>query len=268
MNALAEAGAALIGGVLDHATTVHGGDLSDVVLIRLADGREAVVKSGPAPRTEAAMLAAISATGAPAPAVLAVDDRTLVIEQLPTRGSLSYAWENLGVAVATLHGAQGPRYGWRESYACGLVRIDNRWSEDWPAFWAEQRLGPHRGHIDASLSRRIDRLVGRLPELLPATPEPALLHGDLWSGNVLVDHDHVTGLIDPACYYGHGEVDLAMLSLFGQPGRSFFDAYGTLDPGFEQRRPIYQLWPALMHLRLFGVGYASLVDRLLREAGV
>jgi len=76
----------------------------------------------------------------------------------------------------------------------------------------------------------------------------------------------VAGLIDPACYWGHAEADLAMLTLFGRPGPAFWDAYGPTEPGLEARRPIYQMWPALVHLRLFGGTYRGLVERLLEEA--
>ena len=91
----------------------------------------------------------------------------------------------------------------------------------------------------------------------------AVLHGDLWSGNVVACDGRLRGLIDPACYHGHAEVDLAMLCLFSRPDTTFWDAYGTLEPGIEDRRALYQLWPALVHLRLFGSGYRGLVERLL-----
>jgi fructosamine-3-kinase len=97
---------------------------------------------------------------------------------------------------------------------------------------------------------------------------PALLHGDLWSGNILVRDGRLAALIDPACYHGDAEVDLAMLTLFDSPPDEFWEAYGPLEPGWRERRPIYQLFPALVHLRLFGAGYAGLADRLLGEIGV
>jgi fructosamine-3-kinase len=106
-----------------------------------------------------------------------------------------------------------------------------------------------------------------MPELLPASPPPSLLHGDLWSGNILVQDGRLAALIDPACYHGHSEVDLAMLSLFGEPPPAFWESYGELGDGWEQRRDIYQLFPALVHLRLFGASYGSLVDRLLSRLG-
>jgi fructosamine-3-kinase len=104
-------------------------------------------------------------------------------------------------------------------------------------------------------------------DLIPARPPPALLHGDLWSGNLLVRDGRLAAFIDPACYYGDAEVDLAMLDLFGSPGESFREAYGPLEPGWPERRAVYQLFPALVHLALFGSCYAGMVDRLLSRLG-
>ena len=95
-----------------------------------------------------------------------------------------------------------------------------------------------------------------------------MLHGDCWGGNILTANGRVTALIDPACYYCHAEADLAMLTLFNHPPAAVYDAYGRLDPGYEERRAIYQLWPALIHQRLFGSAYGALVERLLAKASV
>lgn len=265
---LAEAGAALLGGSLSKTVVLHGGDLSQVVMIALDDGREAIVKNGPAPRTEATMLKAIAQTGAPAPAVLAVGDEALAIEMISAEGSLAGAWANLGSVLATLHGATGDRYGWNDNYAFGSVPIENEWSDDWAAFWGRRRLLAHLPHVNPQLGRRLEALATDLPNRLPTRPRTALLHGDLWGGNVLVEGDRVSGLIDPACYYGHVEVDLAMLSLFDNPSDEFYSAYGAMEPGRDERLAVYQLWPALVHLRLFGDGYRPMVERLLSTAGV
>lgn len=255
------AGAALLGGRLVHSAPMGGGDLSSLVRIVLEDWREAVVKDGPDPPAEAAMLRAIRATGAPAPTVLAAGPGALVMEHLASGGGDADA--DLGRAIAKLHAATGWRYGWESDYAFGPVAIGNGWREAWPTFWGEHRLLCHLAHIDAGLARRIEGLAASLPGRLPARPRPALLHGDLWRGNVLVDGACISGLIDPACYYGHAEVDLAMLSLFGRAGPAFREAYGAAEPGFAERVPVYQLWPALVHLRLFGSGYRDMVEGML-----
>ncbi len=265
MNALAAAGANLIGGTVARSEGIHGGDLSEVVRITLTDGRQVIVKGGELVKAEAAMLEAIAGSGARAPEVFAVADGVLVMELLSARGGSG--WRSLGEAIACLHSATGDRYGWHEDYAFGRVGIPNGWSDSWPAFWGERRLLTHLPHIPDELGRRVQRLSEALGDLLPAAPKASLLHGDLWSGNILFDGDRLSGLIDPACYYGHSEVDFAMLELFGGPSRDFYDAYGPMEPGLPERLPIYQLWPALVHLRLFGSGYRPMVERLLAVIG-
>ncbi len=267
MKPLAEAGAVLLGGVLRDAKAVHGGSLSQIVHITLVDGRDAIVKGGGVPKVEAVMLRAIAASGAPAPAVLAVSDNALVIEAMPTGSGLDRAWESLGSALAALHAAKGVSCGWQDDYAFGSVLIANGWMTNWPGFWGERRLLPHCPHIASTLARRIEALAADLPNRLPELPAPALLHGDLWGGNILAAGNKVTALIDPACYFGHGEVDIAMLNLFDRPAPAFYEAYAELEPGYEERLIIYQLWPALVHLRLFGSGYRPMVERLLTQAG-
>lgn len=262
-TSLAEAAAALLGSALSRAERLHGGDLSEVVRLILRDGRVAIAKGGPAPRTEAAMLAAIRDSGIPAPAVLAVSDDVLVLEEQSHDGRLGDAWADLGHCLFRLHRHAGQRYGWDADYAFGTLAISNRWHDHWPTFWAECRLLPHLPHLPPTLARRVESLATDLPNRLPARPVASLLHGDLWSGNVLVANGQVAGLIDPACYYGNAEVDLAMLGLFDHPPGAFQAAYGALAPGYEERLEIYRLWPALVHLRLFGAGYRGLVEGIL-----
>ncbi|KAK0341007.1 hypothetical protein LTR94_028170 [Friedmanniomyces endolithicus] len=108
--------------------------------------------------------------------------------------------------------------------------------------------------IEPHLAHRVERLADHISDLLPTSPSSTLLHGDLWGGNILIEKDHVSGLIDPACYYGDREVDLAMLSLFDQPPDAFYDACG-LAQGWQERQPVYRLWPLLVHVRLFGGAY-------------
>lgn len=261
MTWLAEWGARLLGGTLVRSRSLSGGDLSEIVVITLTDGRTAVVKSGPAPRIEAGMLSALAAAGAPAPQVLAVGDDVLALEYLPDRQNGNEA--DLGQVLKCLHAVCEARYGWAYDYAFGTVVIENAWTDDWCVFWGARRLLSCAPHVPVDLARRLERLAAHLDDFIPRRPRASLLHGDLWGGNVLWDGAQVCGLIDPASYYGDGEVDLAMLNLFGRTGPAFQAAYGPLPTGWQARRAVYQLWPALVHLRLFGAGYRGLVEGLL-----
>lgn len=214
------------------------------------------------------MLKALNAAGAPTPNVLGSNDQVLVLEHLPNGGSLARSWEDLARVMTEVHSAQGTQYGWPEDYAFANVAIDNASLDHWPQFWAERRLLCHLPHLNPPLARRLEALCARLDGLLPARPVSSLLHGDLWSGNIVCDARIVTGLIDPACYYGHAEVDLAMLCLFASPAQSFWDSYPAMrDEEFKVRQAIYTLWPALVHLRLFGRSYEYMVDQCLTGAG-
>lgn len=267
MSDLAERAAGLLGSTVAETRPFAGGSLSSVEFLRLKDGREMLAKSGPSPRAEARMLRAIRAAGVPAPEVFAADDAVLGIERLPDDGGLSLAWANLGRIVRTLHEKTGEAYGWEDDYAFGKLAITNTFSDDWPRFYAENRLLAAARGTGADVERRVEALCGRLGDLLPRRPRPSLLHGDLWSGNVLASNGRISGLIDPACYYGDGEIDIAMLGLFARPTTAFFDAYGPLSAGHRERAPVYAVWPALVHLNLFGAGYRGMVEGYLAEAG-
>ncbi|MGG7565748.1 fructosamine kinase family protein [Rhodovulum sp. DZ06] len=266
----AEAAAALGERVVD-ARPLAGGDLNLALLVRCESGREMVVKSGPAPRVEGEMLSALRAAGAPAPAVLGATPHALALERLDHDGAGlgPEGWAELGRALRALHDAPAPAgaaLGWPEDYAFSGVAIPGAPAADWPSFWAERRLAPSLPHLPADLALRVERVAATLPDRLPAAPL-SLLHGDLWVGNLLAAGGRFTALIDPACCYGDGEADLAMLNLFGAPGEGFAEAYGPLAPGAGERRAVYQLWPAIVHVRLFGAGYHGLLDRILRAAG-
>ena len=238
--------------------------LSEVFLVRRPEGPVSVAKSGPALAAEASMLRAIAAAGVPAPAVEAEHDGVLLLAYVENDGLFSArAWTEVGVGLRRLHARLGGQYGWPVDYAIGTVAVDNREGRDWPHFWAEQRLVATAALLDRPWRDRVDRLAGRLADLLPPSPQPALLHGDLWTGNILVHEGRLAALIDPACYHGDGEVDLAMLDLFGAPPEEFQEAYGPREPGWLERRPIYQLFPALAHVRLWGPSYLPMLDRLL-----
>ena len=268
MSALADRVAQLLHVPGERIERLAGGDLSEVLLVRRPDGRLSVAKGGPAVPSEAAMLRALAAAGVPAPLVEAEHPGILLIEHIPNDGVFSeQAWRSIGVTLRQLHQTAGESYGWPVDYQLGTVALANSERRDWPAFWGEQRLLATAAMLDRPWRGRVEQAVSRLEDILPAAPLPRLLHGDLWSGNILVAGGALAAFIDPACYFGDAEVDLAMLTLFDTPGESFWECYGTPAAGWDQRRAAYQLFPALVHLRLFGSTYSGLADRVLHALG-
>lgn len=245
-----------------------GGDLSEVLLVPREGLPAVVAKSGPNLATEAQMLRGLAEAGVPVPTVEGELGDILLIDHIEHDEAFTpRAWSDIGRVVRAMHDHRADQYGWPVDYALGTVRIDNRQRGDWPGFWGEQRLVATASLLDRPWRDRVERLAARIDALLPPAPAPALLHGDLWTGNILVRDGRLAALIDPACYHGDAEVDLAMLCLFGGPDEAFWDAYGDLESGWEARRPLYQLFPALVHLRLFGPSYGGLVERLLKAVG-
>jgi fructosamine-3-kinase len=190
------------------------------------------------------------------------------------------AAEELGRQLAALHRASASRFGWRINNTIGATPQVNTWSDSWTAFWREQRLGfqlqlAARNGAHSCLLNLGERLQGKLDALLQGhVPQPSLLHGDLWSGNWGCDTQGAPVIFDPAVYYGDRETDLAMTELFGGFGPRFYAAYREaypLDPGYEVRKTLYNLYHALNHFNLFGGGYAAqaeqMMQRLLSEAG-
>jgi fructosamine-3-kinase len=264
MTSFAERAAAAAHVQPERLERLSGGDLSEVLLVRRPDGRLSVAKGGAAVATEAAMLRALAGAEVPVPMVEGELDGVLLLEHIPNDAVFSErAWASIGETLRRLHGRTGDAYGWPVDYRLGSVALENRERSDWAGFWGEQRLAATAAILDRPWRERVAALLPRLPAILPASPPASLLHGDLWTGNILVRDGALAALIDPACYHGHAEVDLAMLSLFDEPSGSFWEAYGPLDPYWQERRAAYQLFPALVHLRLFGASYSAMVDRLL-----
>ncbi|MGC8201918.1 fructosamine kinase family protein [Aliiroseovarius sp. PTFE2010] len=240
-------------------TSLSGGALSDVYRV---DTSRAVfaAKTGPHVAVEARMLRAMAAAGAPVPRVINEAPNLILLEFLHDAPCGHDSWEAAGAALRDMHATTGDASGWPEDYAFGAVDVVNTPCSDWPEFWAERRLRPF-AQTFPDLAPRIDTACQRLRGILP-DQACGLLHGDMWSGNLLATTRGVM-MIDPACYHGHGEVDLAMLDLFSEVPPALAAGYGPLEPGWQERRRIYQIFPALVHLALFGGSYRNLVDRLL-----
>ena len=198
----------------------------------------------------------------------------LVLTWIETRRGGSAYGRTLGEGLAALHRYTSHRYGFDRANFIGRMPQSNRWADTWPAFFRAERLEPQaswareRGRWAASWDAPFEILLRRLDEVLPVTPPASLLHGDLWSGNALATADGQAAIIDPAVYYGHREADLALTELFGGFPPSFYDAYRSewpLEPGYEERRSVYNLYHLLNHLNLFGGSYAGSVASTLRR---
>ena len=267
MSELARAVRQITGHTLTDIARLPGGDISGASRIRLDNGEEIVAKQGEHVAAEGRMLEAMAELGALVPQVRGSAGGVLLIDWIDGRGSLSgAAWNSLADSLAALRTTGEDAYGWPEDYALRHVTVRNERTSDWPAFWRDHRLACHLPHLPADLAGRIEHLCSAMADLLPARPAPALVHGDLWGGNVIVDRESTAWLIDPCAFYGDREVDAASLTVFDRPPASFFDRL-ELEPGWRERQPIYRLWIWLVHVRLFGGAYRSAVERELDALG-
>ena len=194
----------------------------------------------------------------------------LLLEYIPVGQGSMESFVSLGRGLAQMHRTTAPEFGWPNPNYIGSLPQENTPSPDWTSFYVQQRLMPqYRMALDKGLlsqeevpddTSMVSRIHGMLPEI-----QPALLHGDLWNGNYLIDTAGVPYLIDPSVHFGHAEVDLAMSLLFGGFPPAFYEAYFEVAPkeeGFKRRVALYQLYYLLVHLNLFGRSYHSRVREI------
>ncbi len=202
-----------------------------------------------------------------------LDKSYLILEYIDSGTPSKLYWETLGQSLAVVHSHTQPKFGLHFSNYIGSLPQNNTPTVSGAEFFFEHRLLPqagmalYKGLLSKHAYDALFRLRDRLPDLLP-NERPALLHGDLWSGNVMVTEDGQPALIDPAVYYGFREADLAFTRLFGGFDQRFYDAYDEafpLEEGFNDRVAIYNLYPLLVHVNLFGSGYVSGVERVLKQ---
>lgn len=251
-----------------------GGCVAQVARADLANGRSVVVKRDGSPEArldlEARMLRDLAATGTVrTPEIIHAEPRVLVLEYIPNDGVRSEAGgARFAESLAALHAETADGYGYPYDTLIGPLSQRNPWTENWACFYADSRIRPmaalalDRGGIGAHDFTRLARLCEHMTELVgPGPDRPALIHGDLWSGNVLWDGGEVVGVIDPGVYYADPETELAFIHLMGCFGSSFFDRYAEVagsGPGLGgSRRELYTLYPLLVHAALFGGGYGA-----------
>jgi fructosamine-3-kinase len=276
-----------LGGAVREARPLSGGDINDAFEVALSDGRRVFVKTNRrAPRdmfpAEARGLGWLAEAGAlRLPRVLAVSaiegsGPAFLALELLGRGRPGKDFdEQLGRGLAALHRHGPASFGLDHDNYIGRLPQENGASEGtrWSEFYRARRLEPQlslaaeAGLASARMQAGFARLFSALPELCGPVEPVARLHGDLWGGNLLCDERGEPCLIDPAVYGGHREVDLAMMRLFGGFGARVFAAYDEawpLAPGHEERIPLYQLYPLMVHVNLFGGGYVGSVEAALR----
>ncbi len=272
-----------------HTSPVAGGDINEACRLELTDGTRVFMKANRKDNlsfftAEAAGLEAVARTGViGTPELLCYgtdEDRGgfsfLLMEWIQGERRISNYWETFAHQLAAMHRAptqnfvSGGTYGFDQNNHIGARPQTNTANDSWVTFFRDCRLEPqfrsaehYWGNGDL---KRIGWLLDHLGDFLVEPENPSLLHGDLWSGNVIEGNDGRAWLIDPAVYVGHAEADIAMTELFGGFPQGFYSAYretGLLQPDYEGRRDLYNLYQLLNHLNLFGRSYLSSVRRIL-----
>ena len=304
----AEALVSLFGNSVAIARTdrVSGGDINRAYALTLNTGEKIFMKANAKENAgfftaEALGLEAIAKTGAiKTPKVLCAgtDDGEevgysfLLLEFIQSAPKKSGYWEEFGRALAAMHSAKteiggvtenganegttkiegAARFGFFENNYIGARPQNNTPCASWIEFFRERRLAPQfkaaDSWFDSADRKKISRLLDRLDSFLVEPQSPSLLHGDLWSGNAMPAADGSPMLIDPACYVGHAEADLAMTQLFGGFPPNFYEAYKEARPlqdGWKERLDLYNLYQLLNHLNLFGASYLGAVKSVVDE---
>lgn len=273
---------------------VYGGDINDAYQMKLSNGETVFLKTNVFDRlyffkTEIEGLLAMRATkqiGVPKPLGFGTDRNRgvsfLMLEFIHSSSKNKKYWEFFGHQLANMHKAEcyqfvasedcGMKYGfWMDNYI-GSNPQKNSAKSSWISFYRDCRLAPQmkmaEGYLDPKMRKQCQYLLDHLDAHLREPEYPSLLHGDLWSGNVLCGNDGNAWILDPAVYVGDFETDLAMTQLFGSFPASFYAAYHEINPidkGFLERRDMYHLYHLLNHLNLFGRSYLGSVGDILNR---
>lgn len=210
----------------------------------------------------------------PVPEVYYGNEHVIIMEFVFAESIIDYRIEGSAAQqLAELHAVTGEAYGMERDTLIGSLTQPGGWDSDWAHFFAEKRLvymarkALDENKIDLRMMTQIEKLAAKLPGILKNPQPPSLVHGDVWSGNMVIGHGHIAAYLDPAIYYADAEVELAFIRLFNTFSDSFFAKYSELRPirpGFhEERADIYNLYPLLVHTRLFGASYARKAQKIL-----
>ncbi|MDX1413008.1 MAG: fructosamine kinase family protein [Candidatus Promineifilaceae bacterium] len=264
-------------------TPLSGGCVGQVYCVVLENGLKIVAKSDDRDTAvldlEGYMLTFLADNSdLPVPTVLHSSEKLLLMSFMSGESRFSRgAQEHAAELLSSLHKISAPAFGFGRDTLIGGLPQPNPWSDLWLDFFRDQRLiymaneGVRTGRLPEEIFIRLQRFCERLDRWIEEPESPGLIHGDVWTANVLAEKDLVVGFIDPAIYFADPEIELAFTTLFGTFSTSFFDRYQELTPirpgFFEERREIYNLYPLLVHVRLFGDSYVNGIDSTLRRFG-
>lgn len=260
-----------------------GGCVGDVYLAQLADGDKVVAKIDPQKRSgltvEGRMLRYLTThTQLPVPGVRFSSDQVLVMDYIAGESRFNeLAQHHAAELLAKLHFITAPTFGFEFDTLIGGLPQPNPAYPSWIAFFREQRLvymareAARAGRLPQDTLNRVERFGEHVDRWLLEPEKPALIHGDVWTTNVLARGGIIQAFLDPAIYFAHHEIELAFITLFDTFSHAFFQTYQCLRPiapgFFEERCDIYNLYPLLVHVRLFGGSYVSAVERVLTRFG-
>lgn len=194
----------------------------------------------------------------------------LLLEYIVSSRARSDMMYRFGESLARLHRHRTEMFGLGFDNYMGALPQSNRQHAAWTEFFITERLEPQvrlASERGFAVRKSFENLYPRIGSWLPEEP-PSLVHGDLWNGNYIVTGNGTAALIDPAVYYGHREVDIAMTTLFGGFSPDFYDAYEEtypLETGWKDRIDLYNLYPLLVHLNLFGSSYLGEILSILKR---
>lgn len=262
------------------AIPVHGGDINRAARIELESGKSVFVKwNASAPdqmfATEAKGLQLLGSTDTELviPSVILQSDSFLVLEWVSEDEAKNDTSFEFGRQLARLHRNSSDSFGLDHDNFIGRLRQRNNRHSNWPDFFAIERIEPQvkmgieSGKLTRSVLKNAEHMYRRLGSVFP-NEQPALLHGDLWSGNYMFTQAGKTSIYDPAVYFGHREMDLAMTRLFGGFSANFYEGYQAeypLEEGFELRKDLYNLYPILVHANLFGGSYCRQAENIINR---
>jgi len=281
---VAEGVEAYLGERMLSVRSLGGGCIGDVYRAELEDGTPLVAKVDREGEShlerEAYMLRYLrEKSDLPVPEVYHGSETLLLMEFV--EGSSRFAKEaehHAAELLAALHDIASSTYGHERDTLIGSLNQPNPQTESWTEFFRDHRLlymakiAHEAGRLPPEDLFRVERLSEKLDEFIQGPNRPALIHGDIWSANVLARGDRITAFLDPAIYYADPEIELAFVSLFDSFGDAFLKRYAEIrgidTAFFETRRDLYNLYPLLVHTYYFGDGYLDSVRNTLRRFGV